>query len=129
MIGAAAKSFVASDDGFDRWHQRRIVVLEAEAFHLVSVSVQLLGVDHGVPALAVKIAAEPSGNQLRVRHLVLDELIAGNLGKIDHDLGGGRRRHNSDGSKSEDNEALAMHECFSSSLFSLRTLTEVDALG
>src|SRR5262249_14787686 len=123
------KLVCASDDGLRGLHHQRVMVLEAKLFYLVSIGVQLLGVDHGIATLSVEVAVEPSGNQLRVCHFVFDELLAGYLRQIGHDLSRGRGRHGQGCRKSENNETVAMHGCYSSSRFSRRTLTELDALG
>jgi len=61
-------------------------MLEAEFLNFVGVCFQLLRVDLWVRTLAVEIAVKPDGNELRVRDLVFDELVAGHRGKIEHDL-------------------------------------------
>jgi hypothetical protein len=75
-----------ADDGFDGLHDGRLGLLQAESLDLIGGRGEQLGIDKGIVALAVIIAADPDCDIPRIRDLEEDVLIAGNFGDVDRDL-------------------------------------------
>ena len=74
------------EERFDRFHQQRVGILEAIFLEFIGVSGELLGVHDQISALPVKIPIQPKSDPIWMSNFVGGELLAIDLGDIDHNL-------------------------------------------
>ena len=95
-----------SQDRLDGLHHWDVGILGAVLLDLIRFRLEVLGIDHGVPALAMVIPTHPNGDEARVDHFVGDELPTGDLRDIEQDLSAGGRTRVSQLPKLDGDERL-----------------------
>jgi hypothetical protein len=98
-----------SYDRLDRLHERRVWIIDAVSLNLVSVFVQLLRVDHGVPALTVMVAVQPDGDIFWAGDFISGKLPARHFCDVDRDLRVSRRACAENDCDCRDQELVRLH--------------------